>query len=206
MNQKDKKAAYLLDEIGAIDDRYIAEAMNVRRKPKTGKVLLILAACIALISILLISVAGAFTIGGIVGGIIRDDINSSRPKPAEELGEILQKQSGAEGVTKVADASEIDFFNGAYLIWQSKSGGYCLKKLPDYSLRRLTSNIGGMAVGDDEEITLGTKVWISCGDGTVISPYLKASAGNIGYGELFNYEPEIIPSKSFNSCVSNLFG
>ena len=109
-------------------------------------------------------------------------------------------------MTKVADASEIDFFNGAYLIWQSKSGGYCLKKLPDYSLRRLTSNIGGMAVGDDEEITLGTKVWISCGDGTVISPYLKASAGNIGYGELFNYEPEIIPSKSFNSCVSNLFG
>ena len=122
MNQKDKKAAYLLDEIGAIDDCYIAEAMNVRRKPKTGKLILILAACLTLISILIVSVAGAFTFGGIVGGIIRDDINSSHPKPAEELGEMLgvkpfavkQYKMQAKNFTQKKLKQTVDYLEDAY--------------------------------------------------------------------------------------------
>lgn len=207
MNLKDKKAAYLLDEIGGIDDRYVAEAIAVRKKPKTGKVILILAACIAAISVMLLSIAGAFTLGRIVGGVIRDDISDNRPQPAEALGELLKSESRAADVIKAADASEIDFFGGAYLIWQTgDDDGYCLKKLSDDSLKVLLGKIGGSNVGTENEVTFGAKVWISCGDGTVISPYLKAAAGNVGYGELFDYSPEIIPSESFNSCVSNLFG
>lgn len=206
MNQKDKKAAYLLDEIGGIDDRYIAEAMKAKKKPKTGKVILILAACITVAAIMLLAVAGAFTLGGIIGGMIRDDINSSRPDPDAGLGEILQKESDSAGVIKVSNASDIDFFNGPCLIWQNASeDGYCLKRLSQSSLSALESNIGGADVGDKDE-NLSGKVWISCGDGRVFSPYLKAAAGNVGYGELFDYSPEIIPSERFNSCVSNLFG
>lgn len=206
MNQKDKKAAYLLDEIGGIDDRYIAEAMKAKKKPKTGSVILILAACIAALAIMLLAVAGAVAVGGIIGGIIRDDISSSRPKPPEKLGEILKNESNGSGVIKVAYASEIDFFDGAYLIWQNESGnGYCLKRLSQSSLTVLESNIGGANVGEGEEVG-AVKVWISCGDGRVFSPYLKPTVGNVGCGELFDYSPEIVPSERFNSCVSNLFG
>lgn len=206
MNLKDKKAAYLLDEIGGIDDRYVAEAMAVRKKPKTGKVILILAACIAAISVMLLSISGAFTLGSIVGGAIRDGIVSGRPKPAETLEELLKRESGAADVIKASDASEIDFFDGAYLIWQTGDNkGYCLKKLSDNSLKLLVEKLGGRDVRTGDGTTSDTKVWISCGNGTVISPYLKVAAGNVGCGELFDYDPEIVPSESFNLCVSDLF-
>ena len=206
MNQKYKKAAYLLDEIGGIDDRYVAEAMAVRKKPKAGKVLLLLAACLAAVSTMLFSIAGAVAVGGIIGGAIRDGIVSGRPKPAETLEELLKRKSGAADVIKASDASEIDFLDGAYLIWQTGDNkGYCLKKLSDNSLKLLVEKLGGRDVRTGDGTTSDTKVWISCGDGTVISPYLKASAGNVGCRELFDYDPEIVPSKAFNSCVSDLF-
>jgi hypothetical protein len=49
-----------------------------------------------------------------------------------------------------------------------------------------------------------TKVWVSMGDGRVISPYLAISEGNVGYGCLFDYESEVEPTDVFVQTVMDL--
>jgi hypothetical protein len=46
--------------------------------------------------------------------------------------------------------------------------------------------------------------WICFGDGLVYTPYLKSSDGNVGYGELFDYEQELEPSKSFATFIREI--
>ena len=35
------------------------------------------------------------------------------------------------------------------------------------------------------------QIWLSFGDGVVVSPYLKNTAGNAGHGTVFDYDPEL---------------
>ena len=46
--------------------------------------------------------------------------------------------------------------------------------------------------------------WICFGDGLVYTPYLKSSDGNIGYGEIFDYEQELEPSKDFAHLIRDI--
>lgn len=46
--------------------------------------------------------------------------------------------------------------------------------------------------------------WICFGDGLVYTPYLRATNGNIGYGELFAYGKELEPSSKVTEFVEEL--
>ena len=48
------------------------------------------------------------------------------------------------------------------------------------------------------------RVWLVCGDGIVLSPYLKNTDGNKGHAVLFDYEAEILPSSDLISCISDI--
>ena len=54
--------------------------------------------------------------------------------------------------------------------------------------------------GEDAAVS----VWINYGDGRVVTPYLKDTEGNVGYGTLFDYEPEIVPTKDMSKFVNSL--
>ena len=47
-------------------------------------------------------------------------------------------------------------------------------------------------------------VWICFGDGYVFSPYLETSNGNIGYGDIFEYERELEPSAEFAKLIESI--
>ena len=55
---------------------------------------------------------------------------------------------------------------------------------------------------DSESVEV--KVWLSYGDGTVVSPYLKHTRGNTGYGTLFDYSAEVEPSEKLTSTIHKL--
>ena len=59
---------------------------------------------------------------------------------------------------------------------------------------------------DRDENNVSVRVWIACGDGSVVSPYLTSSKGNTGYGSLFEYDPEIEPDEKFISYIETLIG
>lgn len=203
MKNKNEKAAYLLDEIGQIDDRLIAEAMAFRPKKKRRYPLLVAAVCAALAAVLVITVSGAFAIGKIVSGVIGGN-EPPRTDVQAGLGELLTVNADADGVETFADIGDVDLFDRACLIWRLEpDGAYYAKALTSDSLSELSAELGkGTAYGGNTAVD---GLWISYGDGIVVSPYLKRSAGNVWYGELFDYAPEIEPSGGLVSCISDLF-
>ncbi len=206
---KRKKALYLLREIGNIDDRLVQEALLYRAGRASPRVLLV-AACIAM-SLLL--VLGTFA----VSMMSRKGEDSDAPQGGapmqdhtqrvEALDEMLVSSRDSIAYTTVTSQSELEFFDGkAYVVWQyADSTGYCVSRAltaaeADALIR---SAEGGSDVGINSPDPQ-CRVWILLGDGTVISPYLKSSAGNVGIGTLFDYDPELIPSQSFTSRLSDI--
>ena len=47
-------------------------------------------------------------------------------------------------------------------------------------------------------------IWISLGDGRVITPCLELTEGNVGYGEIFEYEPEYEPDEDLSKLICDL--
>ena len=48
------------------------------------------------------------------------------------------------------------------------------------------------------------KIWISFGDGRIITPYLEYSEENVFCGVLFDYQPKVAPSEKFMSVISSV--
>ena len=205
MNTKQQKAEFLLSEIGNIDDVFVAEPLEVKapsavRRRRAWLISLsaaAAAACLALVSVLwfrafLLPLISQFT---------------SRPETKDSMIEALQSITPS---ATVSDPSELDFFGEPCLVWQLEEGGeYNVVTLTGTQSEHLSYMSGG---GDVYSYTVYSGeltpagVWILAGDGTAVSPYLEPSGGNVGYNELMEYSPEIIPQGSYAEYVSRLGG
>ena len=205
---KEEKIAYLFDEIGSISDVLITEAAYYRPKKRRVPVLKYvgMAACLLLCCVLL------FRVGGLVGDFFSIfDKSTESPEDTQtvdSLDALLTQHEGDLQYTTLGSVGELDLFGGqAYLVWQEEgSDELCVSRpLQTYEVKNLKTRISsGQSVGADPQSSPTCRVWIVCGDGTVITPYLKLSDGNIGVGELFDYDPELNPSSSFISYVSDI--
>ena len=214
-NDKMKKAAYLFDEIGRIDDRLLQEAMQfdcrTANTVKWRKVLLI-AATLSLSLILMLQM--------VVGLSRRDwfpDLNKGEEPmegtPTEgtwALDGVLNAGIHSEGVEVLASAEEYGFFDGsARLVWQYQGEEqiYVSRSLTPTEVEALLKAMTGTrtAVSSKEEQPLW-RIWLVCDNGEVRTPYLEESQGNIGYGDFFDYHAEVIPAEEWISCVSEILG
>ena len=106
-----------------------------------------------------------------------------------------------DSVITLSSTDEVDLFdNQPKVIWKYTDSELCyvvnisesdLKCLSDYSPIQSAP----------EEIC---RIWLTAGDGLVTSPCLKQSAGNIGYGEIFDYSPEVEVSEAFAATLARL--
>ena len=98
-----------------------------------------------------------------------------------------------------------DLFDGEpRLIWETADGQLYGVTLSAAELDHLDRESGrGDKIGD-LSLEAEVKVWISYGNGLVISPYLEDTPGNVGYGELFDYLPEIIPSSAVTGRIQTI--
>ncbi|MBQ8432522.1 MAG: hypothetical protein IJX28_06525 [Clostridia bacterium] len=200
---KEEKVAYLFDEIGGISDVLVAEAMAYRPKRRSmmPKYLAVAASllvcCILFVTLLLPAKNNAG----------QESNSSGDGAPYVSLDAMLTNASAELRYTELSSREELNFFGKqAYLVWQEEgSDTLCVSRPLTYGeLQRLTrAATEGTSVGE-EEVSLQYRVWILCGDGTVITPYLQQTAGTVGYGELFDYDPELYPSQSFTTLVSDL--
>lgn len=214
MNQEQKWrcAQRLFDEIGQIEDRYIAEAETpyVRaRAHLSPRRWMIVAASLTL----LVSVTAALLVGNLIGG-------EGMPKSEADLDgfEVMDQEIGTvttlstrleelrlETEDARTDKEELDLFDGtARVIWQyADEENYRTQALTKTQLTKLTAQLTkneGTQVAENTAQT-GTRIWIAMGDGTVISPCLARSDGNVGYGTLFTYQPELEPSEGFSDLL-----
>ncbi len=210
MSQRIRKAEYLLDELGLISDSMVAEAMltSVPAKRKSVSWRRAVTAIAAAAVVLTLSASLLLV------GLIRDNESGKDGGIADVYPETLEgalvkaQESDMAGV--YASAESVGLFDGERkLIWRDVDGGdyYSLSVTGKSELGRLekalTSTYALSEAVDGEE-NIGVLVWISYGDGRVVSPYLRSSEGNVGYGELFEYSPEIMPARELTELTLDL--
>ena len=205
MSEKMKKAEYLFCELSGIDERIAAEAMEesgreVRRTPKRAFV--ILAAALLLISV----TVGSFLIGNL------EQLDDADGKEATSstftLTDALEKAQSSDRVMSYKESEDVELFDGVTRIVWKDDGEYRAialrgtKEEKELDRAMALSFKNALSVsGTESELT---PVWISYGDGRVVTPYLKDSVGNVGYGELFDYDAEMIPSNEMTELVESL--
>lgn len=191
----------LYDEIGGVSERYLQQAASyrARRKSPAWRVALIAAALVLVGTLLLGTLAMSF------GAILLGDWlfgSQEQPQPPENheqpaVYSIARMENALENKQSVltpVKAEHVPLFTGsAQLIWtDGESGEYYRVTLSEQELAGLLYLMQERQVDLDEDSEMPTyKIWISAGDGMVISPYLKADPGNAGHGELFDYDPEL---------------
>lgn len=220
MTQEEKRicAERLFDGIGLIDDRFIVEAATpyVRKSRARGfRALLIGAVSLALA----LSVAvGAFVVGMMSGqnrvedGDVADDVYTELADGTTHANTLSAQLSSLRADTEenAVDMADIDLFDSrAKIIWKyADEELYRVTPITDGEREKLVAILskdkGERVTQVEAEAVEG--VWIATGDGRVISPYLEQTAGNVGYGELFEYQPEYEPTEEFSEylcdCIS----
>ena len=106
---------------------------------------------------------------------------------------------------------EIDLLDGSTrLVWKyADEQGYRACIITAEQLESLEKKLdsGSVNIEDSEADDVDTSldgIWLCRDDGTVISPCLRLSDGNVGYGTLFEYDPELEPSAQFTSELLRL--
>lgn len=184
----------LYEEIGGVSERYLQEASNYRAKRRSGfwRVALIAAAIMLSLAVVLSTLAFS------VGLILVDILRTEQPDPPEQEYHTVAAMESAllksQGSLPVQNDGELGYFDGDYkLIWsESGSDQYYSVRLSKNELRELLylmQKPRADFTDHSEQPTL--QIWICLGDGIVVSPYLKNTAGNTGHGEVFHYDPEL---------------
>ena len=218
MRDTSRAAEYLFDEIGGIDDSYIAAAMSARpvraRRPSR---IAVLAAAAVLVMAMVVALPMSF---------VTDKDGADNVAELDELEKPISTDPSADDAEQKPDViespfeldsllsntpdsfnmgGEPDLFDGTpRLLWQTVDGVLCGVNLSAAELEHLNREQGkGKQVGD-AAMEAEVMVWISYGNGLVVSPYLEDSPGNVGYGELFDYSPEIIPSAAVTGRIRTI--
>lgn len=213
MNRK-SKTDFLIDAIGEIDEHFLSEAENYIPKERrhTFRKLAIVGVCIALTLSLMLTL--------LISTLTRDKAPESDSRPTSsdvapdventELDFFVAMSDIREETQGLIGEFERDMlFDGtARLIW--KYNGETDYRTCSLSLAQSDAIKRSMQSQKDFE-EVGTVApasdlegfWICFGDGLVYSPCLKNSNGNVGYGTLFDYDAELIPSEEFTSLISN---
>ena len=215
------KTILLRDALGTVSDIFVNEAQTEwerlsarrtaekkRRRRNTLRLLLTAAA---------LAVAVALLATGLRQAMEKQySFLPSAPDKAEEeltrAEQLLADYTFENELTAQSRAenriTEPDLFSGvAALYWQSPDTGE-LYSLPLGDAEEYLMNTGyGSAYSLNASAPTFarlTRVWVCDGHGTVVTPYLYGRPGNIGYGELFEYDPELIPPSSYVYTVKRL--
>ncbi len=203
-NEKRIYAQRLFDGIGLIDDRFIAEAQSPYAPPRRGGIFKRILISAVSLSLVLCVAVGIFVIGkmGQKGGadadIPNEGIENGEGSQSTSLsGRLLALRTGTDAL-RVKESELRLFESSPSVIWKyTDEEEYRVRRLTSVEveqLKLLYERDAGSRVSDGETDSGIDGLWIAIGDGRIVSPYLEQTAGNIGYGELFDYAPEYEPS------------
>ncbi|HBF14858.1 MAG TPA: hypothetical protein DDW30_04095 [Clostridiales bacterium] len=208
--QTERRAQRLLDAMGGIDDRFLAEAIAAQRKRRRPRHLLrILAVAASLALVVGIGLAG----GRLLRGILfpsREPTPDESPNAPADFSALLLACTESDAFHVQSAALPLDTGGGIRIVvserdsttlWVSRA----LTATERTTVRREMESAKRQSVYDPT----GTDrylIWIADGSGAVWSPALTYSGGNVTYGTVYDYDPERLPSAAFQSLLSELIG
>ena len=212
MRDANRAAEYLFDEIGGIDDSYIAAAQSARRHSGATlrRTFSIAAAVAAVFMIAVLAMPALITrnfdkVEQDNSVDIATTVENSQDSPSTLLNAPLEQLLSSTG-DAFCTTGDADLFDGrAKLIWQDRQSGkryeILLSRGELTQIDKLIKH-GRRTDGIESEML----IWISYGDGRVVSPCLEYSDGNVGYGSLFDYLPEVIPTEELINYIDIIIG
>ena len=222
-HEKQRKARRLFDAMELIDDVILTEAQTptaaraaVSRRHKRLTRWIAVACAFTVIGTGILGTV----VTGVLGGTLLAVLLPLKSESSSGLNETPQQAPVSLSLpTLLADAArdgrgtptapdDIDFFDGSVKIIWCETGAdvYYVSTLSSASLSdRIESTLahGGAPLSPEEADTAPPQVWIAYGDGRVVSPYLKASNGNVGAATLFDYAPEITPDEALTLLLAD---
>ena len=217
MNQDAKRrfAEFLLDEIGLVDDRYLAEAEREYRPARTF-LLFRRTAVVTLTATLALGLFLSVALGTRLANknadeAFRDEdaaiqVDSTLGNPSPSLTLRLETLRNETASRRIRD-TEIDFFDGkTHIVWKyGDEETYRVRTLTDAQTDSIAKHADSQGTRiEPSENTSTIRIWILHGDGSVTTPCLSAGAGNTGYGTLFTYEPEQEPSQALSDLLCDI--
>ena len=205
---KQEKTARLFRAFGEIDDVLLQEAYTYRPARRTVFSRAMLIAATLSLSVVLLLTGLLVTMQRNKGDLPpSNDAESNYGTQVNTLDQLLLDERDATSYTTLSKSEELPYFDGnVYLVWQyTDSDELCMSRaLTQDEVDQLYRNMGkGSKVGDVSP-ALDCRVWVLCGNGQVLSPYLPLTNGNIGSAELFDYEAELIPSDKLVFYVAGI--
>lgn len=227
-----KDSELLLEAIGEIDDRFIFEAESYERKKSSLPLrkLIIAAVALSLVFTFTLSLGIGLMLGSSRDKVDNDsagapdedqdgaddEFNNAgandeniKPQPITTLEDTLESvKFSSEGFSTTFERDML-FDGSTKLIWKysdEESYRVCTisSALDTKSIQRALEHKKDFSEVSEPAVDSIDGFWICFGDGLVYTPYLKSSDGNVGYGELFDYEQELEPSKSFATFISEI--
>ena len=227
-----KDSELLLEAIGEIDDRFIFEAENYERKKSSLPLrkLIIAAVALSLVFTFTLSLGIGLMLGSSRDKVDNDFNNvpnedqdgaddgfnnagandeNIKPQPITTLEDTLESvKFSSEGFSTTFERDML-FDGSTKLIWKySDEESYRVCTISSASdtksIQRALEHKKDFSEVSEPAVDSIDGFWICFGDGLVYTPYLKSSDGNVGYGELFDYEQELEPSKSFATFISEI--
>ena len=204
MNKEDKTSR-LYAALGDVEDYYVAEAaaymarqqnlakLQKKRRARTLRGVLIAAAVLLTLTFAVGALGRALGSKTNAEPHVSESQDERVPGEAESLDGLLRAAAREPYRTEAPD-----FFSGTVTVYWKLPGSDVLYAKPlgteDLELtHRSFTRAEPIRRGGEERIRL----WICDGAGRVVTPYLLPGEGNVGFGELFDYDPEIIPPTSF---------
>lgn len=184
----------LYEEIGGVDERYLqqAAAYRARRNAPAWRALLIAAALTLIGALLLCTIAASVTIGVLVG-ILGEGEEPTPPAPMEQMELAMQEAQQTRSPRSADEVEPMLFYQPMLIFSEQGSDVYYTVSLSMSECEQLISLMQSKNRTEFTEQSQAPKyqIWLSFGDGVVVSPYLKNTAGNAGHGEVFDYDPEL---------------
>ncbi|MBE6632722.1 MAG: hypothetical protein E7620_00100 [Ruminococcaceae bacterium] len=214
MKRRDQhRADRLLDAIGGINDSFLDEALNYRTaRPPIRHTLRNWIAVAAVAAILLFAVTGPLS------RILKTDTpnaptqeqpqeGTKLPTSAPTLSALLEGCAESPSFAKSA-ADELNFFDGnVRLTVENRSSGELFVSRPLTAAEQSTLAREFRANGKQVAANASPeeyRVWVMLGDGSVVTPCLNPTVGNVGGAVLFDYESERVPTDLFLDLLSDL--
>ena len=187
MHKRDK-AQYLFERMDLIDSKFIEEAENyVPKKSVIRRKFAVVMALAACLSVLIV-----FGIGSMLIDTVRSSLNS--PFEKMTLSSVLKQNSTSDNVIDISDLNLLD--GKTRIIWQNtESGTYYEAEIPQNKYNLASSNTYAQKATDPDAPEY--RIWFVSSSGEVTSPHLVASSGNVYYGALFDYNPELEITDTF---------
>jgi hypothetical protein len=227
-----KDSELLLEAIGEIDDRFIFEAESYERKKSSLPLrkLIIAAVALSLVFTFTLSLGIGLMLGSNRDKVDNDSVGAPnedqdgaddgfnnagandeniKPQPITTLEDTLESVRYSSEELKSPFERDMLFDGSTKLIWKySDEESYRVCTISsNYDAKQLRKQLEDKNGFKDVSESAADSIdgfWICFGDGLVYTPYLRSSDGNVGYGEIFDYEQELEPSKSFATLICEI--